>query len=39
MMLQASEHEIMWVMKVSIFVTGTLATIMALSVPSIYALW
>jgi len=36
---RASEHEIMWVMKVSIFVTGTLATIMALSVPSIYALW
>jgi len=36
---RASEHEIMWVMKVSIFVTGAMATIMALMVPSIYALW
>lgn len=37
--LQASEHEIMWVMRISIFVTGAMATAMALTVPTIYGLW
>ena len=36
---QASEHEIMWVMRISIFVTGAMATAMALTVPTIYGLW
>lgn len=36
---QASEQEIICVMKVSIFVVGALATLMALSIPSIYGLW
>ncbi|KAK2720359.1 high-affinity choline transporter 1-like [Artemia franciscana] len=36
---RASEHEIIWVMRISIFVTGTLATIMALTIPTIYGLW
>ncbi|BES87913.1 choline transporter [Nesidiocoris tenuis] len=35
----ASEMEIIWVMRVSIFVVGILATIMALTIPSIYGLW
>ena len=37
--LQASEMEIIWVMRVSIFVVGALATVMALTIPSIYGLW
>ena len=37
--LQASEVEIMWVMRVSILVVGALATVMALTIPSIYGLW
>jgi high affinity choline transporter 7 len=36
---QASEHEIMWVMRISIFVTGAMATTMALTVHTIYGLW
>ncbi|KAF6207661.1 hypothetical protein GE061_016108 [Apolygus lucorum] len=36
---RASEMEIIWVMRVSIFVVGILATIMALTIPSIYGLW
>lgn len=36
---KASEHEIMWVMRISIFVTGAMATAMALTVPTIYGLW
>lgn len=36
---KASEHEIMLVMRISIFVTGAMATAMALTVPTIYGLW
>ncbi|KAK7601145.1 hypothetical protein V9T40_008586 [Parthenolecanium corni] len=36
---RASEREIIYVMKVSIFIVGALATLMALSIPSIYGLW
>ncbi|KAG8252645.1 hypothetical protein J6590_053177 [Homalodisca vitripennis] len=36
---RASEMEIIWVMRVSIFVVGILSTIMALTIPSIYGLW
>ncbi|CAH1407827.1 unnamed protein product [Nezara viridula] len=36
---RASEMEIIWVMRISIFVVGILATIMALTIPSIYGLW
>ncbi|XP_046657306.1 high-affinity choline transporter 1-like [Daphnia pulicaria] len=36
---RASEHEIMWVMRISIFVTGAMATTMALTVHTIYGLW
>lgn len=36
---RASEMEIIWVMRVSILVVGALATIMALTIPSIYGLW
>lgn len=35
----ASEHEVVWVMKVSIILVGCVATYMALSVHSIYGLW
>lgn len=35
----ASEHEVVWVMKVSIVIVGAIATYMALSVHSIYGLW
>lgn len=37
--LQASEREIIWVMKFGIILVGILATIMALTYDSIYALW
>lgn len=37
--IKASEMEIIWVMRVSIFVVGALATVMALTIPSIYGLW
>ncbi|KDR16364.1 High-affinity choline transporter 1, partial [Zootermopsis nevadensis] len=36
---RASEMEIIWVMRVSILVVGALATVMALTIPSIYGLW
>src|SRR5207245_2642389 len=36
---QASENEIIWVMRAGIFVTGGLATAMALTIPTIYGLW
>lgn len=36
---QASEMEIIWVMRVSIIVVGILSTVMALTIPSIYGLW
>lgn len=36
---RASEMEIIWVMRLAIFVVGVLATIMALTIPSIYGLW
>ncbi|RWS14213.1 high-affinity choline transporter 1-like protein [Dinothrombium tinctorium] len=35
----ASEHEVVWVMRVSIIVVGCVATAMALTVQSIYGLW
>lgn len=35
----ASETEIMWVMRVSIFLVGGMATFMALTIPTIYGLW
>lgn len=36
---RASEMEIIWVMRVGIIVVGILATVMALTIPSIYGLW
>ncbi|CAG0886997.1 unnamed protein product [Darwinula stevensoni] len=36
---KASEKEIMWVMRIAIFAVGGLATVMALTVSSIYSLW
>ncbi|XP_017774165.1 PREDICTED: high-affinity choline transporter 1 [Nicrophorus vespilloides] len=36
---RASEMEIIWVMRVSILIVGFLATVMALTIPSIYGLW
>lgn len=36
---KASEMEIIWVMRVSILIVGCLATVMALTIPSIYGLW
>lgn len=38
-LFQASEMEIIWVMRLAIFVVGILSTIMALTIPSIYGLW
>lgn len=35
----ASEMEIIWVMRVAILVVGVLSTVMALTIPSIYGLW
>lgn len=35
----ASEMEIIWVMRVGICVVGILSTVMALTIPSIYGLW
>ncbi|XP_025018084.1 high-affinity choline transporter 1-like [Tetranychus urticae] len=35
----ASEHEVVWVMRVSIIVVGAIATTMAFYVKSIYGLW
>ncbi|KAG6448170.1 high-affinity choline transporter 1 [Manduca sexta] len=35
----ASEMEIIWVMRVSILIVGVLSTVMALTIPSIYGLW
>ncbi|XP_031618007.1 high-affinity choline transporter 1 [Contarinia nasturtii] len=35
----ASEMEIIWVMRIGICVVGILATVMALTIPSIYGLW
>ncbi|CAD7090438.1 unnamed protein product [Hermetia illucens] len=35
----ASEMEIIWVMRVAIGVVGVLSTVMALTIPSIYGLW
>merc|ERR1712123_459796 len=36
---KASESEIMWVMRVAIFLVGGMATFMALNIPTIYGLW
>jgi len=35
----ASEREIMWVMRIAIFAVGGMATVMALTIPTIYGLW
>lgn len=35
----ASEMEIIWVMRAAILVVGILSTVMALTIPSIYGLW
>lgn len=35
----ASENEILWVMRISIFGVGVLATVMGITVDSIYVLW
>ncbi|KAK4290189.1 hypothetical protein Pmani_036896 [Petrolisthes manimaculis] len=35
----ASESEVLWVMRVAIFIVGFLATTLALTIPSIYGLW
>ncbi|CAG2113382.1 unnamed protein product [Medioppia subpectinata] len=35
----ASEHEVLWIMKLAIIVVGCVATAMALTVKSIYGLW
>lgn len=35
----ASEKEVLWVMRVAIVVVGILATLMAITVSSVYALW
>lgn len=37
--IRASEMEIIWVMRISIIIVGILATVMALTIPSIYGLW
>lgn len=37
--VQASEMEIIWVMRAGIGVVGVLSTVMALTIPSIYGLW
>lgn len=36
---QASETEILWVMRAAIFIVGAMATAMALTIPTIYGLW
>ncbi|KAK3602584.1 hypothetical protein CHS0354_020648 [Potamilus streckersoni] len=36
---KASEREILWVMRISIFWVGAMATVMAILVESVYALW
>eukprot|EP00058_Branchiostoma_floridae_P017811 XP_002603300.1 hypothetical protein BRAFLDRAFT_119704 [Branchiostoma floridae] len=36
---KASEKEILWVMRAAIFVVGVLATVLALTIDSIYGLW
>ena len=35
----ASETEILWVMRVAIFIVGAMATAMALTIKTIYGLW
>merc|ERR1719334_2689049 len=35
----ASEREIMWAMRIAIFLVGGMATFMALTIPTIYGLW
>lgn len=37
--MQASEHEVVWVMRGAIIVVGAIATYMALKVQSVYGLW
>lgn len=38
-MFQASEREVIWVMKIGVIVVGVLATVLALQIDSIYGLW
>lgn len=38
-LLQASDREIVWVMRITIFVFGALATVMALVTGTVYGLW
>lgn len=38
-MLQASEFEIVWVMRACVFWFGALATVMGILIKSIYGLW
>lgn len=38
-LFQASENEILWVMRISVFGVGILATVMGITVESIYTLW
>ena len=35
----ASETEILWVMRIAIFIVGAMATVMALTIKTIYGLW
>ena len=35
----ASETEILWVMRIAIFIVGAMATAMALTIKTIYGLW
>ncbi|XP_002735543.1 high-affinity choline transporter 1-like [Saccoglossus kowalevskii] len=36
---QASEREILWVMRLAIFIVGALATVLAITIKTIYGLW
>ena len=36
---QASDKELIWVIRISIFLVGALSTVMALTIKSIYGLW
>ena len=38
-LLQASDKELIWVIRVSIFLVGALSTVMAITIKSIYGLW
>ena len=38
-LFQASDKELIWVIRISIFLVGALSTVMALTIKSIYGLW